>query len=104
MAVTAAAKFLGNQARLARALGVTPVTVGQWLKPAESGGRGVAAKQCVRIEKLTQGLVTRQDLRPDDWQDIWPELVVCEQKLPVAQANHAPAAIETVAADLPLGV
>jgi len=29
---------------------------------------------CVAIERATDGLVTRRDLRPHDWQDIWPEL------------------------------
>jgi DNA-binding transcriptional regulator YdaS (Cro superfamily) len=26
------------------------------------------------IEAATQGLITRQQLRPDDWKVIWPEL------------------------------
>jgi DNA-binding transcriptional regulator YdaS (Cro superfamily) len=26
------------------------------------------------IERATNGLVTRRDLRPDDWKAIWPEL------------------------------
>lgn len=26
------------------------------------------------IEQITEGAVTRRDLRPDDWQRIWPEL------------------------------
>ena len=72
-AVQAAARLLGNQAALARALGVTPVTVGQWLKPHLSTGRGVPPKQCVRIQQLTGGKITCRDLRPDDWQEIWPE-------------------------------
>lgn len=29
---------------------------------------------CVAIEQATDGAVTRQDLRPDDWRAIWPEL------------------------------
>lgn len=74
-AVQAAVRIFGSQAALARALGVTPVAVGQWLNPENSKGRGVPAKQCVRIEKLTDCAVTRRDLRPDDWPDIWPELV-----------------------------
>lgn len=28
----------------------------------------------VALEKATYGAVTRRDLRPDDWQAIWPEL------------------------------
>ena len=74
-AVQAAVRILGSQAALARALNVTPVTVGQWLNPEKATGRGVPPKQCVRIEKLTDGVVTRRDLRPNDWADIWPELV-----------------------------
>ncbi len=26
-------------------------------------------------KRATNSQVTRQDLRPDDWQDIWPELI-----------------------------
>ncbi len=74
IAIQAAARILGNQAALARALGVTPVVVGQWLKPEVATGRAVPPKQCVRIEQLTNGQVTRQELRPDDWEAIWPEL------------------------------
>ena len=29
---------------------------------------------CVAIEQQTKGKVTRKDLRPDDWQLLWPEL------------------------------
>lgn len=29
---------------------------------------------CVAIERETGGKVTRQQLRPKDWRDIWPEL------------------------------
>lgn len=62
-AVQVAVRILGSQAALARALGVTPVTVGQWLSPEKSTGRGVPPKQCVRVEKLTVGAVTRRDPR-----------------------------------------
>jgi hypothetical protein len=27
------------------------------------------------IEKQSKGLVSRKDLRPNDWHDIWPELI-----------------------------
>jgi hypothetical protein len=29
---------------------------------------------CRRIEENTSSLVTRKDLRPNDWREIWPEL------------------------------
>lgn len=35
----------------------------------------IPARHCPAIERATGGAVTRKDLRPDDWQDIWPELV-----------------------------
>lgn len=37
-------------------------------------GRIPSAENCVGIEKATGGVVTRQELRPDDWFLIWPEL------------------------------
>lgn len=36
--------------------------------------RGVPPKHCVHIEQVTG--TTRRELRPDDWQKIWPELAV----------------------------
>ncbi len=50
------------------------MAVSQWLRPGTSTGRPVPPKQCVRIEQLTRGQVTRQALRPADWKEIWPEL------------------------------
>ncbi|KHJ60183.1 transcriptional regulator [Burkholderia glumae] len=60
-----------SQADFAKALGVSQGLVCQWIKKR----RPVAADRCVAIERATDGAVTRRDLRPDDWQDIWPELV-----------------------------
>lgn len=34
----------------------------------------VPVARCVQIERATAGMVTRKELRPDDWQSIWPEL------------------------------
>ncbi len=39
-----------------------------------NGQRSVPVIWCVRIETATDGKVRRQDLRPDDWAEIWPEL------------------------------
>ena len=60
----------GRAAKLAAAIGVTPVMVSQWA----SSVKPVPAERCVSIEQATAGAVTRKDLRPDDWQRIWPEL------------------------------
>lgn len=85
-AVRRAVEVLGSQAALARALGVTPVTVGQWLKPEVRTGRQVPPKQCIRIEQVTGKQVKRQDLRPADWHEIWPP----EADLAVASAPPPP--------------
>ena len=50
----------GSQAKLARAIGVTPMAVTNWKKRG-----GVPAEQCGKIEVVTGGKVKRRDLRPD---------------------------------------
>lgn len=60
----------GRSLAIAQALGVTPPVVSDWV----TGKKGVPLGRCVQIERATNGEVTRKDLRPDDWQDIWPEL------------------------------
>ena len=60
----------GEKAKLAVAIGAQPQLVWQW----SSGVRPVPIERCVAIERATSGAVTRRDLRPTDWQDIWPEL------------------------------
>lgn len=37
-------------------------------------GRIPSAENCTAIERATSGMVSRQDLRPNDWHQIWPEL------------------------------
>ncbi len=60
----------GAKAQLARAIGVTPVSITQWT----NGTRPIPINRCIAIEEATNGIVTRRDLRPDDWQLIWPEM------------------------------
>lgn len=85
-------------ARLAVALGVRV----QMIYPWANGRRPCPPLRCLAIERATEGAVTRQDLRPQDWCDIWPELrtrvdapplpgAQRAAKLP-AQAQAAPAA------------
>jgi DNA-binding transcriptional regulator YdaS (Cro superfamily) len=63
-ALISACDFVGGQAALARALGIKPPTVNQWIK-AE---RPVPAERCPAIERATAGRVRCEDLRPDvDW-------------------------------------
>lgn len=50
-----------------------------YLRKAASVGQLLGAELCVSIETETQGAVRRQDLRPDDWSRIWPELIGQDQ-------------------------
>ena len=75
----------GRGLSLASAIGVPPTLISQW-----STTRVPPFERCIPIERATDGQVTRRDLRPDDWQEMWPELAQ-------AQADHAPAATELIA-------
>lgn len=57
-------------AQIARVVGVSPAMVYQW----RMGLRPVPAERCAAVERATGGAVTRKDLRPNDWQTVWPEL------------------------------
>lgn len=76
--VDRAAKVYGSQQAMATALGVTKAAVWQW----KDGGRQVPVQHCVSIERETG--ITRQELRPDDWHLIWPELAASPE--PKAEA------------------
>jgi DNA-binding transcriptional regulator YdaS (Cro superfamily) len=80
-----AIQIVGGLTALARLVGVAPPTVHEW----KTGKRPVPIERCLAIERATSGAVTRLDLRPDDYLDIWPELAE-------AQAAPAQAAIKTV--------
>lgn len=73
-AVKRAAKIVGGQAALARALGIYPVNVANWITSDPKRHRPVPPAKCVAIEQLTNGKVTRKHLRPDDFAQLWPEL------------------------------
>ena len=78
----------GRQITLARTLGIPQANVSRWADgitpaPAELGAT---------IERATGGQVTRQELFPDTWARIWPELAPAadEQKLlGVPSIDHA---------------
>lgn len=63
-------KTQSTQRELADKLSITPVLISQWANES----RPVPPERCVEIERATGGMVGRRDLRPDDWQRIWPEL------------------------------
>ncbi|WP_072014102.1 helix-turn-helix domain-containing protein [Pectobacterium odoriferum] len=63
-AIKEACRVAGGQAALARFLGLSPPTINQWVM----GVRPIPASQCPSIEKITEGAVTCEALRPDvDW-------------------------------------
>lgn len=77
----------GAKTKLATEIGAQVQLVWQW----SSGVRPVPIERCYAIEQATNGAVTRRDLRPDDWQKIWPELAP-------AQSHQAQPATHDVAA------
>lgn len=68
-----------NRSEFARAVGVSPAVAYQW----ETNRRPVPVERCFAVERATKGVVTRRDLRPDDWHLIWPELATA------GEAEHA---------------
>ena len=60
----------GNQAGLAAALGLSTPGIRQWV----TGLRPIPVEHGAAIERATCGQVTRQELFPDTWARIWPEL------------------------------
>lgn len=73
-AIERAADAVGGATKLAELLGESIQTIGNWKV------RGVPIKRCHAIEQVTDGAVTRIELRPDDWQEIWPELAPTGRK------------------------
>lgn len=56
------------------AIADTQTTAG-YLRRIAYGQKTASAEMASGIERATSGLVTRKDLRPDDWHLVWPELV-----------------------------
>jgi DNA-binding transcriptional regulator YdaS (Cro superfamily) len=69
-AIDQAIKHLGGVSKLADAIGVGQSAISNL---ATRGGTPSPAN-CLSIERATDGAVTRQDLRPDDYWLIWPDL------------------------------
>ena len=61
----------GSSHQLAKKINVPSSDVCCWA----SNKRPVPVKRCIQIEFATDGVVGRKDLRPDDWHEIWPELI-----------------------------
>lgn len=64
-----AVEVAGSQKALAQQLGVSHQTVWAWINR-----ESVPHQYGAAIESATGGKVSRKDLWPDQWQQIWPEL------------------------------
>ena len=83
----------GRALALARHLGVPPSFVTKMC----SEEKKIPVARVAAIEAFTKGAVTRQEMRPDDWRDIWPELANSEANPAEAPAQQEQAAIKPVA-------
>lgn len=70
-------KQLGKADRIAffSAIGTTE----GYVRKVASAGKLLGVAICVAIEQQSQRVVTRKDLRPDDWHLLWPELREIEE-------------------------
>lgn len=61
---------LGGPTAVAKLLGIKPPSVVSWRT------YGIPDDKLIRLAPVceSRGIATRQVLRPDDWQAIWPEL------------------------------
>lgn len=80
-----AIEVCGGVSKLAQLIGVRQSVISNW----RARGTLIEPLLCARIERVTKGAVTRQQLRPDDWQEIWPELVTGESLPLFAGATYA---------------
>ena len=63
-AFQAAVDYFGSQGKMARKMGIEPMTVSLWKS------KGLPPKRAVEIERLTNGLVTRVELLPEIFGDV----------------------------------
>ena len=62
----------GSVKNAANLLKITSPTLLEW---RDNDNVKIPIKRCIQIEFATDGVVGRKDLRPDDWHEIWPELI-----------------------------
>lgn len=70
-ALDLAIERLGGVGKLAGAIGIGQAAVSNW----RARETVIDPLYCAAIEAATTGAVSRKMLRPNDWQQIWPELV-----------------------------
>lgn len=89
----------GAQAGLARLLGVPQSLPSAWAALDPKKRRPVPVRYCLAIERATGGAVSRRELRPDDWRDIWPELECAEPIAITASVQDAQAVVNAECAE-----
>jgi DNA-binding transcriptional regulator YdaS (Cro superfamily) len=69
---------LGGPAAVAKMLGIKPPSVVGWR------AHGIPADKLIRLAPVCEkmGIASRRELRPDDWQQIWPELAEASSDAP----------------------
>jgi DNA-binding transcriptional regulator YdaS (Cro superfamily) len=68
----------GGPTQFADRLGISPVYLSQIAarqKTSKGDEREASPELCVVIERESNYMVLRWDLRPNDWHLIWPELI-----------------------------
>jgi len=60
-----------NSNKFSKRIGVPLPSISHWRHKK----RPVPIEKALLIESATGGLVTRKELRPNDWSTIWPELL-----------------------------
>lgn len=75
-------------AAFAKRLGIKPIYLSQLA--AKQDGREPSPALCVDIERESDEMVRRWELRPEDWYRIWPELIGTEgaPEIPAEQGAH----------------
>lgn len=66
-------EILGGASAVAKKLGIKNPSVYEW-KENNKIPDDKLIRLAPQIEKITKNKVTRKDLRPNDWHEIWPEL------------------------------
>ena len=96
---TAIIDLLGGTAKVARMCKVDPAAVSNWRVRGSPGDKFMFLG--ARIEEVSHGLVTRQELLPTEWKLIWPDLkeVKTKPKRAAAQAQQSSVAMGKVVAN-----
>ena len=81
----------GRGCRLARHLNVPP----SFVSNMADGKKPIPVQHGAPIEQFTGGALTRQQMFPNDWQRIWPELAT--DTSPTTQPDHLAEAVQGAA-------